>query len=56
MRVKFDKEYSTQFLKEVDYLNSKGIKPAFDKTINGVNTYKYTKTKTLFKALVEFYD
>lgn len=52
----FDKEYSTQYLKEVDYLTSKGFRWAFVKT-NEFNRriYKYTKTKELFLALSEFY-
>ncbi|ELC8441036.1 hypothetical protein ACSXCW_02750 [Clostridium perfringens] len=53
---KFDKEYSTQYLPEVDFLKDKGIKHTFIKTINNVETYKYTKTKKLFLALVEFYE
>lgn len=34
---------------------NKGIKPSFIKEINGVTTYKYTKTSELFLALVSFY-
>ena len=51
----FDKEYSTQYTPENEYLYSKGIKPSFVKTINEVTTYKYTKTPELFLALVSFY-
>lgn len=52
----FDKEYSTQYLKEMDYLTSKGIMCEFVKTTEkGVRTYKYKKTKELFLALVDFY-
>lgn len=54
--IKFDKEYSTQWLKEVDYLESSGIFPTFDKTVNGVKTFKYTKTKKLFEALAKFHN
>lgn len=53
---KFDKEYSTQYLPEVDFLKEQGIKPVFIKTIQQVETYKYTKTKDLFSALVKFYN
>ena len=54
---KWDKEYSTQYLKEVDFLTDKGFRWAFAKTNDfGVRIYKYTKTKELFKALSEFYD
>lgn len=52
---KYDKEYSTQFSPEKEYLLSKKIKPSFVKNINGVTTYKYTKTSELFKALAIFY-
>lgn len=53
---KFDKEYSTQFVPEMKYLLSKGIKYSFVKEINGITTYKYTKTPKLFTALVSFYE
>lgn len=52
---KFDKEYSTQYTPEKEYLWSIGIKPSFVKTINEVTTYKYKKTSMLFKALAIFY-
>lgn len=52
---KFDKEYSTQYTPEKEYLLSQGIKPSFIKEINEVTTYKYTKTPELFLALVSFY-
>lgn len=52
---KFDKEYSTQYVPEMKYLQSKGINYSFVKEINGITTYKYTKTSGLFKALVSFY-
>lgn len=52
---KFDKEYSTQYTPEMKYLHSKGINYTFVKDIQGVTTYKYTKTTELFSALVSFY-
>ena len=52
---KYDKEYSTQFSPERDYLLKNGIKPSFVKVIDGVTTYKYTKTSALFKLLTIFY-
>ena len=52
---KFDKEYSTQYTPEKEYLLSKGIKPSFVKVVSGVTTYKYTKTSKLFAALMSFY-
>ena len=55
MMKKFDKEYSTQYTPEKEYLLKYGIKPSFVKEINEVTTYKYTKTSELFKLLVIFY-
>lgn len=53
---KFDKEYSTQWLEEVDWLKEQGIRYTFVKTNESdVTTYKYTKTSELFKALAIFY-
>ena len=52
---KFDKEYATQFLPEAIFLKRHGIRYEFVKTVNGLTTYKYKKTKELFEALVEFY-
>jgi len=54
-RVKFDKEYSTQWNEERDYLKSIGIMYTFVKEINGISTYKYTKSSELFNALGIFY-
>lgn len=54
-RVKFDKEYSTQYKKEVEYLEKLGIKYTFVKNIKNISTYKYTKTPELFNALELFY-
>ena len=51
----FDKEYSTQYIKEMKYLQSKGINYSFVKNIQEVTTYKYKKTPELFLALVSFY-
>ena len=52
---KYDKEYSTQYTPEKEYLLSKGIQPSFVKIINEVTTYKYQKTSALFNALAFFY-
>ena len=54
-KTRFDKEYSTQWNKEKDYLESKDIMYSFVKEINGISTYKYTKNSELFKALGSFY-
>lgn len=51
----WDKEYATQYTPEMKYLQSKGINYSFVKEINGVITYKYTKSSELFKALMDFY-
>ena len=53
--MKFDKEYSTQYRPEVDYLLENGIKYNFVKVLFDVSTYKYTKTPELFKLLEIFY-
>ena len=52
---KFDKEYFTQYTPEKKYLESVGIMPSFVKVIDGITTYKYTKTPELFKFLAIFY-
>lgn len=53
----FDSEYKTEFLREVKFLEEKGIKHTFIwKTKDyGISQYKYRKTPALFAALVEFY-
>ena len=52
----FDKEYSTQWDKEVNYLKANGIWSTFVRTAeSGIKTYKYTKNTELFKTLYEFY-
>lgn len=52
---KYDKEYSTQYTPEKEYLLGLGIKPSFVKITEGVTTYKYTKSSKLFFALAYFY-
>lgn len=56
MKKNFDYEYSTQYVKEMKYLESIGIKYIFVKNIDGITTYKYAKTSKLFKALSIFYE
>jgi len=51
---KFDKEYRTQYTKEVQFLKSVGIDYVFVKKENGIDTYKFEKTSELFKALAFF--
>ena len=55
-KTKFDKEYSTQYIKEVSFLKNHGINYVFSKKINGITTYKYEKNKELFCVLAEFYS
>lgn len=52
---KYDKEYSTQYTPERNYLLKNGVKPSFVKIIDNVTTYKYTKTSRLFELLSIFY-
>ena len=52
---KFDKEYSTNWIKGKDFLMSKGIRYVFVKEIDGVDTWKYIKDYKLFSVLAEFY-
>ena len=52
----FDKEYATEWRKEVEWLKGRAIEPTFVKvTPQGVRRYKYTKTAELFAALAVFY-
>lgn len=53
--MKLDKEYSTMYLREKDYLVNKGIKPTFSKWVENIKIYKFEKTEELFIALAEFY-
>ena len=54
----FDKEYNTQWRKEMEYLRSRGIEYTFAKRVGEykIPTYKYKKTPQLFLALAEFYN
>lgn len=56
MNKKFDKEYSTQYIPEKEFLKLNGIYPTFVKIIDGVTTFKYTKNKKLFEVLSIFYQ
>lgn len=53
---RYDKEYSTQYTPEKEYLLQNGIKPSFVKVVNGVTTFKYVKTAELFRLLSVFYN
>ena len=54
----FDKEYSTQWRREVKFLEAKGINYTYAKKHYKypIIKYKYTKTPELFLALAEFYN
>lgn len=54
----FDKEYNTQWRKEMEFLRDKGIEYTFAKRVGDykIPTYKYKKTPRLFLALAEFYN
>ena len=54
----FDKEYSTQWRREVQFLEDKGIAYTYAKKHPKypIIRYKYTKTPELFLALAEFYN
>lgn len=54
----FDKEYTTQWRREVQFLESKGITYTYAKRHfkYPIICYKYTKTPELFLALAEFYN
>lgn len=54
----FDREYSTQWRKEMEFLREKGIEYTFAKRVGEykIPTYKYRKTPKLFLALAEFYN
>ena len=54
----FDKEYSTQWRREVQFLENKGINYTYAKKHfkYPIIRYKYTKTPELFLALAEFYN
>ena len=54
--LRFDKEYSTQYWKEVKFLEENGVKYTFVKTLeNGISIFKYKKDSELFRLLSLFY-
>lgn len=52
---RFDREYSTSFHGEVEYLKIHGIRYEFVKLIDDISIYKYKKTPELFHTLESFY-
>lgn len=55
--MKFDKEYSTQYLHEMKSLLDRGIKYTWVYVNEeGITVWKYKKTRQLWLALAEIYD
>ena len=54
----FDREYMTEWYREVRYLKDHGIMPTYLKLTPTyhIRQYKYEKTPELFEALVQFYS
>jgi hypothetical protein len=53
---KYDKEYQTQWKKEVEFLSSVGIRYVFVKKEDDISVYKYKKDCELFEQLAVFYS
>lgn len=53
--LKWDKEYATNYLQEVRFLEGNNIRPTFIREENGLKTFKFEKTPQLFKLLEIFY-
>lgn len=50
-------EYSTNYLKELRFLEANGVRPSFTKCDEtGLKTFKFEKTPRLFELLMEFYS
>lgn len=55
--MKFDKEYSTQYIGEMNFLRDKGIKYTWVYVNEeGLTVWKYKKEKRLWDALSEMYS
>lgn len=53
--MKLDKEYQTMYFEEVKFLREQGVEPSFEKQIDGIKIFKYTKSPQLFNQLGIFY-
>lgn len=54
--LKFDKEYATSFVDEMQWLRHYGVRYTYVKVDNtGKTIWKYKKTPELFEALKNFY-
>ena len=53
----FDSEYMTEWRREMQWLQERGINPTYTRITPtyGIRQYKYKKTAALFSALAEFY-
>lgn len=49
-RVQFDREYSTTYKSEVNWLSKHGIRYTFVKEINSLTNYKYKKFRIIFRT------
>ena len=49
-----DREYATEFRKEVDFLKERNIPYTYVRVKDGISIYKYKKSKELFEALFIF--
>ena len=55
--LKWDKEYATNYLKELRFLETNGVRLCFTKCDEaGLKTFKFEKTPRLFELLMEFYS
>lgn len=52
---KFDREYSTTFMREKQFLDACGIRYTFVKYVDGITIFKYKKDSRLFECLSAFY-
>ena len=51
----FLNEYPCTYVKEYEFLKSKGFRYNFVKSFDGVTVWKYSKSVDLYDALKEFY-
>lgn len=51
----FLNEYLCAYTEEHKFLRDKGFRYNFVKIIDGVTTWKYSKSVELYEALIEFY-
>ena len=54
-RPRYDREYATQFKREMEYLSAKNIRPTYVWNNNGLITWKYVRTAATMQAIADFY-